>query len=630
MCHKGTVCVPLCLAILALAGAPIARAQSDWRRVGGTSVELMLAAPATGPVDRVWFSADGSVLYARTASGNVFQTADFETWIPAPDAPAPPRTAPPPVVRLPEAGANVVAAPYNRATVYALGRQLFRSDDEGRSWMNLTAFRSAAVVGTGQHAVAVPPSALDRDQLVVANDYGVWRSLDGGRSWTGLNQSLPNLTVNRILATPNGTTGTRIRVDRLGVLELPPGGSVWYPVQPQETENEPALIQAAGAQLVTELGGGEITAAGSASRAIYAGASDGRIWVSIDGNPFNLTRAATGGRVERILVDPDQPRAALAVVSGGGARVLRTTNYAQFWDALDGNLPEGTVHGLAADRAAGAVYAATDKGIFWAHADLENNSSNPVNWTNLSARLPSAPALDVRLDPAGVQLYAALDGYGVFAMAAPHRLRNIRIVNAADYTTRAAAPGGLLSVIGTQVSAARGGNLDYPVLAVLGNESQIQVPFEAVGPSIALALQTANGRVTRDIPVQPVSPGILLGPDGAAMLWDADSGLPLNVQNQAHSNGRIQIWATGLGKVQPNWPTGVAAPMEDPPVVAASVRVYLDRSPVQVTRATLLPGYIGFYLIEVQLPAINNAGTSELYISADGQDSNRVQIVLDR
>ena len=235
----------------------------------------------------------------------------------------------------------------------------------------------------------------------------------------------------------------------------------------------------------------------------------------------------------------------------------------------------------------------------------------------------------MRLDPAGVQLYAALDGYGVFATAAPHRLRNIQIVNAADYSVRAAAPGGLLSVIGGQVSAARGGNLDYPVLKVLGNDSQIQVPFEAVGPSVALALQTANGLVTRDVAVQPISPAILVGPDGGPMLWDADSGLPLDLRSPAHSNGRLQIWATGLGQVRPHWPTGMPAPMENPPAVAAGVRVYLDRSPIQVTRATLLPGYIGFYLIEVQLPAITNAGTSELFVSADGQDSNRVQIVIE-
>ena len=111
--------------------------------------------------------------------------------------------------------------------MYSLGRQLLRSEDGGHSWTNLTAYKSESVVGSGQHSLAISPA--DPDQLAVANDYGVWRSMDGGLSWAGLNRSLPNLAVRRILSTPSGTAGARIQVDGLGVLELPPGGSVWVP-----------------------------------------------------------------------------------------------------------------------------------------------------------------------------------------------------------------------------------------------------------------------------------------------------------------------------------------------------------------------------------------------------------------
>ncbi len=105
----------------------------------------------------------------------------------------------------------------------------------------------------------------------------------------------------------------------------------------------------------------------------------------------------------------------------------------------------------------------------------------------------------------------------------------------------------------------------------------------------------------------------------------------LDARNAAHSNGRIQILATGLGKVWPEWPTNLAAPLdkEKVPAVVAGVKAYLDGTPLQVTSATLAPGYIGFYLIEAQLPAIANLGTSALYLTVDGQESNRVQIVIE-
>jgi uncharacterized protein (TIGR03437 family) len=587
----------------------------------------MLAAPATGPVDRVWFSTDGT-LYAKVHSGKVFQTSDFESWLPALQPPDPAPTLDVAVPRLPEPGIRAVTYADSQSRIYGLGRQLFRSLDGGHSWDSLTAYGSQVVIGPGQRSVAVSP--LNPDQLVVANDFGVWRSMDGGLSWSGLNQLLPALSVRRILATPGSTGGAKVLVDS-GVLELPPGGSVWYRVPGQDSEA--GLRYWFSAALREELRGGEISAVASApDGTAYAGSSDGRIWVSIRGGVVHLALPPSGNRVERIFVDPTNPRVALVALSGKGPpHVLRTTNYGDnsFWDSLDGNLPpDASAHAVTADWLASAVYLATDKGVFWARTDLKNPSSTPVNWTNLSASLPDAPATDVQLDPARVQLYAALEGYGVYAMAAPARA--IRIVNTADFSARAAAPGSLLSVIGGRVNSARGGDLEYPVLQVLGNDTQIQVPFEAVGPSVNLSLQTASGVVTRELPVQPVSPAIMVDQDGAPMLFDADSGLPLDFRNGAHANGRLQIWATGLGRVRPDWPTGVHAPLENVPEVVAPVRVYLDGAPVQVIRATLLPGYVGFYLIEVQLPSINNAGTSELYINAGGQESNRVQMVMEQ
>ena len=623
MCHKGTIrgCAVLLPLVMGMAQMGYGQT-SEWRKVGGSAVEIGLAAPATGPVESVWFSPDGASLYARTHSSRVFVTTDFETWTPSAEYPAPIPFVPVADARVPEPRARVVSAAWDPARYYALGRQLFRSEDGGKSWVNLTAFKSVSVIGPGQNSLAVSPG--NPQQLVVANGYGVWRSMDGGLSWTGLNLFLPDLPIRRILATPGSAHGTRAVADGRGVIELPPGTAVWLESADASLDNEEAQIERAAAVI-----GAEITAVASSGYTVYAGSADGRLWVSVDGGrQFQQTDtpAGTSGRVERIFFDG---RVALAALSGKAPHVLRNTNTMRFWDALDGNLPDASAHGIAADRASGAVYVATDKGVFWATTDLENPSGSAVAWTNVSDKLPQVAAADVRLDPAGVQLYAALDGYGVYATAAPHRQRNIRIVNAADYSTRAAAPGSLLSVIGGRVDSARAGSLDYPVLAVVGSESQIQVPFEAVGPTVALALEMAGGTVRREVAVQPVSPAILVGRDGVPMLWDADSGLPLDVRTPAHSNGRLQIWATGLGKVRPDWPTGLPAPLENPPVVAAQVRAFVDGSPVQVTSARLLPGYVGFYLVEVQLPAINNAGPTQLYISADGQESNRVLVTIE-
>ena len=100
-------------------------------------------------------------------------------------------------------------------------------------------------------------------------------------------------------------------------------------------------------------------------------------------------------------------------------------------------------------------------------------------------------------------------------------------------------------------------------------QSQIQVPFETSAANLSLALQTEAGRFMLGLPVQAVSPAVFVNHDGSPMILDADSGLMLDGRSTAHSNARIEILATGLGKVRPDWPAGMAAPLENPPVVAA-------------------------------------------------------------
>jgi photosystem II stability/assembly factor-like uncharacterized protein len=317
------------------------------------------------------------------------------------------------VARLPESGARVVPSGFGR--IYSLGRQLFRSDDGGRTWANLTAFKDESVIGVGQTSVAASP--VNPDQIVVANRFGVWRSMDGGLSWAGLNQLLPNLAVRRILATPAGASGTRVEIEGIGPAELPSGTNVWTPSQDASRDAETAALKSYAALVRAD-----VRSMAASGTSVYLGTADGRILLSTDnGANFIATSAQATGAVERIWADPTRSVVALAAVGGtGGNHVLRTINGGIFWDALDsGTLPNAAAHGISGERAGGAIYVATDRGIYWGRADLDSASIQPTNWVRLSDTLPDVPATDVRLDPAGVQLYAAIDGYGVFRYRSP-------------------------------------------------------------------------------------------------------------------------------------------------------------------------------------------------------------------
>jgi uncharacterized protein (TIGR03437 family) len=130
--------------------------------------------------------------------------------------------------------------------------------------------------------------------------------------------------------------------------------------------------------------------------------------------------------------------------------------------------------------------------------------------------------------------------------------------------------------------------------------------------------------------LKSASPAIFVDPEGTPLIMDAASGVLLDESKPARMGSRIQVLATGLGQVTPDWPTGLAAPLKNAPRVVAAVHAYLDGLPVEVTQASLAPGYVGFYLIELQVPRIADTGPSELYVEADGQQSNHVRLYVEQ
>ncbi|MGC8792845.1 MAG: hypothetical protein ACP5U2_05580 [Bryobacteraceae bacterium] len=612
--------------LAAPAGAPAQAPPSwDWRPLGTPRIELSLASAATGPIERVWFDAQGHRLYARTASGAVFSTRDGNRWRREPGAP-PPASAASITVLNGLGPARVWADPARPPRLWAIASQLYRSDDGGLSWLNLTARGARSIIGDNFHDMAISPA--DPDVIVVANDFGVWRSADGGLSWSGLNDNLPNLPARRIVALPEGPHGTRIEVENLGIFEWAPGErSAWRPTADASLENESRLRRLLSGVLETE-----ITAVAVAGDFIYAGSSDGRLWVSPDqGRSWRLPFLSLGGApVARIWVDPAQPHIALAALTAPGAdRVVRTTNGGLFWDDLTANLPQGAIaYSAAADRSSGAVYVATSRGVFYMLATVDLPGP-PTTWNAVPPGLPQAPVRDVRLDAQGNRIFVALEGYGVYTATAPHRLRNPRLANGADFSTRPAAPGSLLSVVGARVERARVGSFAAPVLSASDTESQVQVPYEVQGDAMLLDLWAQAGRLAMSWPLASVAPAIVVDRDGSPLALDGETGVMVDAMNPARAGSRLQVLATGLGEVKPPWPAGLPAPLADPPAVVTPLRAYLDGAPVPVTRAVLAPGYAGLYLIEVQLPEIVNRGPAEFHLEAAGRVSNRVRIYLE-
>jgi uncharacterized protein (TIGR03437 family) len=608
-------------ATVLMASGVLAQALPDWRHLGNAAIDRSLAGLATGPVDRLWYSATGSLL-AHTASGRVFETSDFETWR-ASAAAIPSDLMPPVASRLPESAARLRG---RSGTIYAVARFAYRSDNAGASWENLTGFRGSSILGDGLADLAVSPT--DDQQIAVAGANGVFRSMDGGKSWSGLNQGLPNLPVSKLLSLPSGDRGVRLALNDGSVVEWQPGQKIAW----TQTDNTELFADAQERQNYATVRGLKVTAIAKSGNYVYLGMGDGLISV-YNGQSWSHN-GYTAGSVEGFWIDPNDPRVALAVfgsnphqLSAGETPVyvVRTENGGIFWDDYTSNLPNAA-HGITADYGSKSIYVATDAGVFMAATDF-HILGMPPRWTALPG-LPSGAVMDVKLDAQANQLWAAVDGFGVFSTLAPHRMRDPRVVSAADLVARATAPGAVVSVLGARVQSARAGDLQVPVLDATDTQSQLQIPFEARGNSLSLALEGSSGAMTLGpLALETAAPAIFTDRDGSPVMLDAETGVMLDAMNPAHSRGRIQVLATGMGRVKPDWPTGLPGPTDNPPEVVATVHAFLDRQPVEVTRAVLSP-YIGLYLIELEVPKIVNYGPAELYLEVNGQTSNRVRVYI--
>jgi uncharacterized protein (TIGR03437 family) len=493
---------------------------------------------------------------------------------------------------------------------------IYASGDGGATWLNLTAFNNRSVIGAGFNALAVPAS--NPREIAAANSTGVWRSLDGGLSWSSLNDDLPNLPVRRLTA-----RRAALLADGSSI-ELNAG--VW--IASGDSSPDAALRSR-----ISQLSKQNISAAAESGTFLYGGTADGRLIVSTDeGANWTASPAVEGAApVDRIWVDATRPASALAAL---GNRLLRTVNGGLFWDDVTGSLPAASIHGVTADRAAGAVYVATDRGVFAGTLSLDDAGAGASAWTSISRDLPAAVAWDVLLNSDGT-LTVALDGYGIYESTAPLQTKGVRVVNGADLSDRPAAPGSLISILGAAgVSSASSGTLSqtvsWPVLASSGQTSQLQVPFGTEPGAVALNLQAGNSSFTVPLIVKNASPTIFVDANGAPLIVDSASSLVMDSGVAIHAGTSVGVMATGLGKVTPDWPSGVPAPLEGTPVVAGQVTAFLDGVPLTVTSATLAPGYVGYYMVQLEMPSIVNRGVSELRIVMNGVESNRVKLYLEQ
>ncbi|HEV8614639.1 MAG TPA: hypothetical protein VGU22_04025 [Methylomirabilota bacterium] len=369
---------------------PWPRPCRKWESMGPDNVPGRIRALAIDPTI-------GTTIYAGSAAGGVFKTTNAgvlwsTTW----------------ETQLSLAIGGVAVAPSNPNVIYAAtgewdvsvaaiyvmypGVGVYRSDNAGATWRRL-----APIPSTQTAAVAVDPGNPDR--VFVAGGNGVHRSTNGGQTWDlagGNTQGVFDGVVSDVVLDPSDVNRLYIGVHHSatrtgGVYRSLDGGNSWTLL----TNGILSGVAADGPKIA-------LGRTGTHGTQFVAVKMSNQVFTSVDGGttftqqPLNAGFNAGQSRYMNVIaVDPTNE----AIVFGGDFNLYRSTNGGVTWTnvstsgAARKNRIHEDVHALVFDPANhNTVFVASDNGIY---TSLDNGQT----WDALhgAADIPADPIVSSNL-----------------------------------------------------------------------------------------------------------------------------------------------------------------------------------------------------------------------------------------
>ncbi len=272
-----------------------------------------------------------------------------------------------------------------------------------------------------------------------ATEPGIYKTTDGGQTWTGASNGLGDPAVCSLWLNPSNPTTLVAATWTQGLFQSTDGGQSWTLTGPYGSAT--ALLQI-GSTLYAGTGQGIYTSPDSgktwtqveptaqpvrslaaAGASIYAGLDDGSVIVqSAPSGPWQANTPDTSGGVtsESIGVNPSNPQNAYSVEMSyyNVPDFYVTSNSGTTWSPIDTNALNVSVQVTAFDTLASAIYIgadvyfgkSTDGGNTWLQMSAPN-ASNPGAWYDERLIVPNAGGISNHVMVTADQgLYLTTDG----------------------------------------------------------------------------------------------------------------------------------------------------------------------------------------------------------------------------
>ena len=232
------------------------------------------------------------------------------------------------------------------------------------------------------------------------------------------------------------------------------GGRSWTAISGDLTRNDKSKQDIAGGPVQHDISGAEsydtilcITLAPTDPKVIWVGSDDGLVHVTRDGGrtwtnaTSNISGAPEWARVYQVGVSPFD--AGTAYVSYDAhelddrhAYVYKTTDYGSTWQKITNGLPDEPVYVVREDpNQRGFLVLGGETGLFY-------SSDDGGHWQALKANFPTVPVYDLKFKKAHRDLLVATHGRGLFVLDDIRPLEELNAqVESADFHLFSPAPG---------------------------------------------------------------------------------------------------------------------------------------------------------------------------------------------
>jgi photosystem II stability/assembly factor-like uncharacterized protein len=335
-----------------------------------------IAQPNTSlPVMGIWKSADGGATWNQIAGTPSY--CGSQCWY----------------------DSELTVHPANPDIVFAGGLFLWKTVDGGVTWA-----RSDTGVHVDHHSLAFGGS--NRDVIYSGNDGGVFRSTDGGTTWSAMNYGLGGTQFYALAVSPTdpsitygGTqdNGTQKGSGAGGFQQVLGGDGMVPLVDP----TDPMFVYAESQN-------------GGLARSTNGG-------ISFTGARTGIVAADRFNWVTPWVLDPTNPQ----VLYAGSHRLYKSTNRAASWAILSDDLTRGagTVSAIAVAPSDGKVlYAGTSDGLVWTATD---GGATLGSFRRIATGLPNRYVTRLGVHPTNPRIvYATFSGFNNAGGFAGHVFRS--------------------------------------------------------------------------------------------------------------------------------------------------------------------------------------------------------------